>query len=115
VAVWQFTIELLPQQWLEAGGAVDTLYGIESYDTSATWETGDVASIQQQIGSILSPVESWSESRVHWGDYETDDITLFADNGHVQGLCVRFDMRRPNLPLFGHVVSAASPIARTQP
>jgi hypothetical protein len=107
VAVWQFKISLLPQQWLDAGGALDALFGADGYDTSAAWELTDLESIQRRIGSILPLGQSWSESMVHWGSYETDDIQLESENSRVQNLSVRFDLRRPNMPLFDLVVAAA--------
>ena len=117
MAAWSFMIELLPQQWLDAGGAVDTLYRKGCYSTSAaweTWETGNPESIQRRIGSILPLVESWSGSpwsQLSWGDPEADDtengIQLIAKNDRVAKLGARWDMRRPNLPMFGHVVSVA--------
>jgi hypothetical protein len=114
VAIWQFTIALLPRQWLDAGGTVDSLYGKGSYSTSAAWETATPESIQRHIGSILPLVKSWSGSQwseLAWGDPEADDtengIQLLAENGRVRSLGARFDMRRPNLRLFGHVVSVA--------
>jgi hypothetical protein len=52
-------------------------------------------------------VESSSEPLLVWGAEETDEIWLLSDNGRVQHLRIRFDMRRPNMPMFDHVVSAA--------
>jgi hypothetical protein len=107
VAVWQFKISLLPQQWLDAGGAVDALFGEESYDMSTAWEQADLESIKRRIASILPPGKSYSESQLHWGSYETDDIQLFSENSRVQDLSVRFDLRRPNRRLFDLIVAAA--------
>ena len=107
MAVWQFKIALLPQQWLDAGGAVETLFGADGCDTSAAWELTDFESIQRRVGSILPPGQSWSDSLIHWGSYETDDIQLFSENSRVHDLSVRFDLRRPNMPLFNLVVAAA--------
>jgi hypothetical protein len=107
VAVWQFKIAFLPQRWLDAGGAIDSLFGDESYDTSTAWEASDLELVQRRIGAILPLSESWSRSQVHWGAYDTDDIQLFAENGQVQDLSVRFDMRRPSARLFNAVVIAA--------
>ena len=107
MAVWQFKISLLPQQWLDAGGAVDALFGSESYDMSTAWEQSDLESVQRRFAGILPPGESYSESQLHWGSYETDDIQLFSEHYRVQELSVRFDLRRPNRRLFGLVVAAA--------
>jgi hypothetical protein len=107
VAVWQFKISLLPQQWLDTGGALDALFGAEGCDTSAAWEWSDLASIQSRLGGILPTGQSWSESLVHWGSYETDDIQLFSEDSRVRDLSVRFDLRHPNMPLFNLVVAAA--------
>jgi len=107
VAVWQFKVSLLPQQWLDAGGAVDALFGADGCDMSVAWGPSDLESVQRRVGSILPPGQSWSESLVHWGSYETDDIQLFSEKSRVRDLSVRFDLRRPNMPLFGLVVAAA--------
>jgi len=107
VAVWQFKISLLPQQWLDAGGALDALVGADGWHMSPAWGASDFESIQRRIDGILPPGQSWSESLLHWGSYETDDIQLFSESSLVESLCVRFDLRRPNLALFGLVVAAA--------
>lgn len=118
MAVWSFMIELLPHQWLEAGGAVGALYRNGYYSTSAAWETweaGNPESIQRRIGSVLPLVESWSSSpltQLSWGDPEAEDtengIQLIVKNDRVAKLGARWDMRRPNLPMFGHVVGVSA-------
>ena len=117
MAAWTFMIELLPQQWLDAGGALGSLYRKGGYSTSAAWESwdaGDPESIEHRIGSVLQLVESWSGPpwrRLSWGDPAAEDtengIQLIATHDRVAKLGVRWDMRRPDLPMFGHIVSAA--------
>jgi ParB-like nuclease family protein len=107
VAVWQFAIALFPQRWLDGGGVVDALYGNDGYSTRAAWVAGDLELIKCRMGGILPVSESWSESLLFWGAEETNDIHLLVESGRVVSLSVRFDMRHPNMTLFGHVVAAA--------
>lgn len=79
-----------------------------------TWETGTLESLQRRIGSVFPLVKSgsWSEwSELAWGDHETDDtengMQLLAENGRIRSLGARWDMRPPNLAMFGYVVGVA--------
>ena len=111
MAAWDFIIKLSPQQWLDAGGGVDTLLSSAAWET---WKTGNVESIARRIGSILplvksNPLGEWSE--LAWGDRDEDDtengIQLLVENGRIRSLGARWDLRRPNVAMFGQVVDVA--------
>lgn len=108
MAVWQFAVALLPQEWLDAGGVVETLYSKAGYSTRVAWAGRDFAPVKRRIGCILPLSESWKRSHFIWGSVEADDIHLVVEDKRVLGLSVRFDMLRPNLALFGHIAAAAA-------
>jgi hypothetical protein len=106
VAAWQFKIALLPQQWLDRGGALESLFAEEGYSTAVAWQSGDSSVVERRIGNILPTHPSWSSSLLFWGSEETDDIQLWSEAGKISSLVVRFDLRRPNILLFEAIIAA---------
>jgi hypothetical protein len=90
--------------------------GEDSFDCGRLGKLGKrkPESIQQRIGSVLPLVKSSSLSEwleLAWGDHETDEtengMQLLIKNGRIRSLGARWDMRRPHLAMFGHVVGVA--------
>jgi hypothetical protein len=107
VAVWQFTVALLPQSWLDAGGAIENLFGTEGFDPSASWAGYHVDALEASLSAVLPQGKSWHAELRLWGHVETDDIQLWSTGEMIESLQVRFDLRRPNISLFREVVRVA--------
>jgi hypothetical protein len=107
VAIWQFKVDLIPQCWLDASGNVASLFDAEGYEVLSTWVNYSNPLLEQRIGSLLPPGKSWHVELTCWGSDKTEDIQLWRDRGHVRSLVIRFDLRRPNIPLFNSVVAIA--------
>ncbi|WP_129641433.1 hypothetical protein [Peristeroidobacter agariperforans] len=107
MAVWQFTIALLPQDWLDAGGDVLSLFAEGCFDASSAWRSYRHPQLEQILGSALSQGKSWSSQLTLWGSEQTNDIQLFRSKDRVDSVVVRFDLRQPNMALFQQVIRIA--------
>jgi hypothetical protein len=104
MALWQFNVALLPQSWLDGGGDVIDLFGEEGFESVAAWRGYDEIRLQNSLDEILSRGKSWHPELTLWGSNDSDDIQLWRDAGEVVSVQVRFDLRKPNMALFGEVV-----------
>jgi hypothetical protein len=100
VAVWQFKVALLPQQWIDAGGSVLSLEAEDGYEFAAAWRGYDRRRLQEMLGALLPRGKSWHADLILWGNFESDDIQLSLHNGAVESVQVRFDLRNPNFAMF---------------
>jgi hypothetical protein len=107
MAVWQFTIALVPQAWIDGGGNVDELFGEEGYDSTTAWKRHDDSRIGAALGGVLKETKSWHSDLRHWGDVQSDDIQAWCPNGKIESIRVRFDLRSPKIFLFREVVRIA--------
>ena len=107
MAIWQFKVALLPQRWLDAGGAIASFFDEEGHRTAVAWESADASVVERRISNVLPQHTSWSSKLLLWGSEETDDIQLWSEAGKIRSLVVRFDLRRPNRPLFEAIIAAA--------
>ena len=107
MAVWQFSVAFVPQNWIESGGDVASLFEEEGFDPALAWRHYDDAQLEDALGKVLSKGTSWHSSLTLWGNVETDDIQLWRSEGGVESVRVRFDLRKPNMALFREVVNIA--------
>lgn len=107
MAVWQFTIAFLPQDWLDAGGDQLALFAEGTFDARPAWRSYSHPQLEEILGSALSKGKSWHSELTTWGSEQTDDIQLFRSKGRVDSITVRFDLRQPNMALFQQVVQIA--------
>ncbi|GFE78445.1 hypothetical protein GCM10011487_04450 [Steroidobacter agaridevorans] len=107
MAVWQFTIVFLPQDWLDADGDVLSLSAEGTFDASPAWSSYRHPKLEEILGRALSKGKSWHSELTIWGSEQTDDIQLFRSKGRVDSILVRFDLRQPNMALFQQVIRIA--------
>jgi hypothetical protein len=108
VAVWQFAIIFLPQDWLDAGGDLHALFADEGrFDATPAWGSYRHAQLEEMLGSALSKTKSYHADLTVWGTEQTDDIQLWRRKGKVHSILVRFDLRQPNMMLFQQVIHFA--------
>jgi hypothetical protein len=105
--VWQFTIALLPQDWLDAGRDVHALFGEGGFDAAPAWGSLQHPKLEELLGNALSKGKSWYSDLTVWGNEQTDYIQLSRRKGKVTSVVVRFDLRQPNMFLFQHVIYLA--------
>ena len=107
MAVWQFTVALLPQRWIDAGGVIESLFGAEGFDPSVSWVEFEAKGLEASLKAVLPAAKSWHAELTLWGNVETDDIQLWSTHERIESLQVRFDLRRPNIFLFREIVRVA--------
>jgi hypothetical protein len=107
VAVWQFAIAFLPQDWLDAGGDVYALFEDERFDATPAWCSYHHAQLEAALGRALSKRKSYHADLTAWGTEQTDEIQLLRRNGKVSSITVRFDLRQPNMTLCQQVIHIA--------
>lgn len=107
MAVWQFTVALIPQAWIDSGGVVENLFGQSGFDPAAAWLAYDDSGIEESIVAVLPQGKSWHPDLKFWGDVTTDDVQLFRVRGRIESMRIRFDLRSPNIRLFHEIVRLA--------
>jgi hypothetical protein len=107
LAVWQFKVALLPQQWIEAGGDVRSLFGEEGFESAVAWRGIRKDQLQERLGALLPLGQSWHSDLVLWGRTESDDIQLWLKGSQVESVQVRFDLRQPNIGLFRNLANVS--------
>jgi len=109
VAIWQFTIAFLPQDWLDAGGDVHALFEDEGgFDASLAWRSFRPSKLEGVLGNAaLGKGKSYHSDVTVWGNEQTDYIQLWRRKEKVQSVTVRFDLRQPNMALFQQVTHIA--------
>jgi hypothetical protein len=107
LAVWQFKVALLPQQWIEAGGDVRSLFGEEGFESAVAWRGMRKDQLRERLGTLLPLGQSWHSDLVLWGKTESDDIQLWLKGSQVESVQVRFDLREPNIGLFRNLASVS--------
>lgn len=107
MAVWQFTIAFLPQDWLDAGGDVNALFDERGFDAARAWWSYKHPKLEEILGSALSRGKSWHSDLIVWGSEQTDDIQLWRSQGKVNSIVVRFDLRQPNMTLLQQAIHMA--------
>lgn len=112
MAIWQFTVGLVPRVWAEAEGHLPAmLYDAEGYsDTSIAWrhEQLDVdMSLDHLISLVLPAAESWSQEVRIWGDERTSDIRIFFEGTTVESIQARIDTRNSTSDLCSKIVHLA--------
>ncbi|WP_457279039.1 hypothetical protein [Polaromonas sp. P5_D5] len=100
MALWQFKVELIPRQWLDAGGDVASLFTEEGCDASIAWLGYSDPKLIEHLGLLLPGSKSWHNECLCWGSDKTEDIQLWREGTAVSSLAVRFDLRAPNDALF---------------
>ena len=107
MAVWQFKITLVPKRWLDAGGSVAALMGKEGWEAASAWAGIRSDTLKARIEGILPRGKSWYPAVGLWGSEERSDIQLSEQDGCVESLDIRFDLRQPDMKLFRSVFDLA--------
>lgn len=92
MAIWQFTIGLVPRSWAEDEGSLPAMpYNADGYtDMSAAWrhEQLDV-DIDDSMSRVLPAAASWSDEIRIWGDEAPSDIQVCYEGTAVESVQVR--------------------------
>ena len=91
MAIWQFSIILIPQKWAaENKYDPSLLYGEDGYDTETAWKENQPAKdFADILSNMLPPAKSWHLDLLCWGNEKGHDIQVWNENGAIDGIHVR--------------------------
>lgn len=110
MAIWQFTVGLVPRIWAEAEGSLAAmLYDADGCaDMSIAWlHTQLNVDIDDLMSRVLPAASSWGDEVRVWGDVTTSDLQVCYEGTAVESVQVRIDTRNPTLDLCLKIVRLA--------
>lgn len=116
MAIWQVKIELVPLDWAEKNiFDAESLYDSEGmYDTSYAWKNNQPhIDFERMIRTILPAKESWNEELNIWGKSKNDDIQVWREQGLVESIGFRIDLRKDPTKITKELLSFANEIKCT--
>lgn len=97
MATYQFIIELIPEKWVKTNSKhnIEILFDTtDLYDLSSAWKD---YLLKTDLNSILSNILPRSKARhadvTIWGDDEHSDVQVWLDNGKIDSIKIRLDLR----------------------
>src|SRR3990167_2345883 len=95
MATYQFVIELIPRAWVDdEKNKIESLYYNDFYDLSVAWKNYKLTeNIEVLISQILPKGESWNKDIQMWGKEEFSDIQLRVEDGNIDSIKIRLDLR----------------------
>jgi len=111
MAVWQYRGELIPELWLIAKHgkipeALDNYIttedtNLDAIEDSHCWRDIDVPDdLLQRVSAIMPQRTSWTNDAFMFGDDQTSDFEIWYDQGEVDAIYFRWDLREPDLEVF---------------
>nr|WP_315469254.1 hypothetical protein [uncultured Undibacterium sp.] len=103
MAAWQFVVDLIPNSWVAEGGNGNVLKK-DFVDTSPAWSDCSIR-LDDVIHSIsfVEKTLSWDPNLTIWGDLEKTDIQIWAENGSIDSIQIRLDLREGFLNLVNEI------------
>ena len=109
MAIYQFTVVLLPNHWVSAKNInIDDLFTKEGYDISAAWKQyPPIQHLDSLLTEILPKGKSWHSDLKIWGNQKYSDIQVWYQNGILDDITMRFDLRQNVSGLISKTVTLA--------
>ncbi|MES2325533.1 MAG: hypothetical protein V4633_25060 [Pseudomonadota bacterium] len=109
MAAWQFALQLVPTAWVaQEGNGVDALCDEDGFDTYHAWlEHQPRSGFATLFESLLPEAPSWSAAVRVWGDEKRTDVYLSYENGFVESIRIRIDVRENTPAVRDKVVAIA--------
>lgn len=110
MAIWQFTVGLVPRTWAEAAGSHPAmLYDADGYlDMSIAWRNEQLhVDIDDVLSRVWPRAASWSDEIRIWGDETTSDVQVCYAGTAVESVQVRIDARNSTSELCSKIVRLA--------
>jgi len=106
MAVWQYTIYLVPNTALAADGSLPgvTVAG-GMFDLPPLTFAFSGEQLERSVATILPPAKSWHSDLRAYGDDARHDINIWYENGRVRNVRIRIDLRSASPSLVGRVAS----------
>ncbi|UTW56200.1 hypothetical protein [Kordiimonas sp. SCSIO 12610] len=97
MAVWQFTIQLLPKSWAKDNKFNPaSLYTAEGYhDVEYAWNDYQLREgFRDLLSQILPETRSRHKNLLVWGNDNEHDIQVGIEQGKAKYICIRLDLRQ---------------------
>lgn len=109
VAIWQFSVVLIPASWAEESSySSSSLYGDEGYDTACAWKGRQpVSDFTVVFDEILPSSKSWDRELLVWGNEKEHDIQVWYDGEAVESMHIRLDLNYELHEIINKVIKAA--------
>ena len=109
MAIWQFSIELIPKSWaVNHQHDASLFYGTEGYDTEIAWKNSQTnPKFKEVLSKVLPPAVSWHEDLLCWGNELEHDIQVWYENNTMTGISIRLDLNQNLNNIIVKVVTAA--------
>lgn len=98
---------LIPAQWADTNGQQISRYlGDDGWEMSEAWQQhGTIEACTHVIDRYMTRSGSFSGGTIYWGNDKTNDIHLNHEDGVVQDIVARFDMRGDIEPMITTTVA----------
>jgi len=110
MAIWQVTMELIPLSWAEKHQYdSNSLYDANGlYDVSNAWENNQpTVDFGEIISTFLPAKGSWDTELDIWGKAENDDVQVWREEGLVESIGCRIDLRKDTTKITEELMSFA--------
>ena len=109
MAIWQFSVVLIPASWAEENSYITSLlYDEEGFDTECTWQNiQPEPSFRDVLSEVLPASESWHNDLLTWGEIKGHDIQVWHAEGVIEGIHIRLDLNQKLNEIIVKVVKAA--------
>ena len=106
MAIWQFTIALIPVAWSnQPSNTIESLFSEDGYETAKCWAGHQPKSDWcTAITSFLPKGKSWNNDLLLWGDDETTDVQAWYSDNVLESINVRIDLRGEVQPILEKLV-----------
>ncbi|EPR5147930.1 hypothetical protein ACU6FY_004579 [Vibrio alginolyticus] len=109
MAIWQFSVVLIPASWAEENSySSSSLYDDEGYDTAYLWKDRQpVSDLTVVFDEIPPPSKSWDRELLVWGNEKEHDIQVWYDGEAVESIHIRLDLNHELCEIINKVIKAA--------
>jgi len=99
MAIWQFDLELLPTVAIESDPQiVEHSVTDKGIETAIWWANALLPEgVEDHLNSLLPKETSWSANLDQWGAEDGNRIDVFREEGYVESIQVRIDVREPSV------------------
>lgn len=111
MAIWQFNMHIISKEIVDSQvGKIPASIEPELVDELLSWGMSNNISdgSQKKISHYLAPADSWSKKIKQFGNSDETCLELFFDNGVVEEIALRIDLRSVTKDLLNVVIDFCS-------
>ena len=106
MAIWQYSVYLIPRANLAADGSLEGLVVMEdSFDHPPLIFRIAADELENAVAAILPPTKSWDENMHKFGDEQTHDVDVWYKEDRIASVRIRLDLRARIQEMLRQVVA----------